>query len=131
MLWLWPLLFSGTLIMAQQKPRKATPTKGVPAASKKNSQPVNPLSKSPTKPTTTKMFKPAPWISNTDVYEVNVRQYTADGTFNAFREELPRLRKMGVSTLWFMPITPIAEKGRKGKMGSPYACSDYGHESDY
>lgn len=27
--------------------------------------------------------------------------------------------------LWFMPITPIAEKHRKGIMGSYYACSDY------
>ena len=32
---------------------------------------------------------------------------------------------MGVSTLWFMPITPIAEKNKKGSLGSQYACSDY------
>ncbi len=65
------------------------------------------------------------WIKNTNIYEVNVRQYTKEGTFNAFKKELPRLRAMGVETLWFMPITPIAKKGRKGSMGSPYACSDY------
>jgi alpha-amylase len=70
-------------------------------------------------------FKKAPWIHNTDVYEVNVRQYTAEGTFNAFAKELPRLKEMGVSTLWFMPITPIAQKNKKGSLGSPYACSDY------
>jgi alpha-amylase len=70
-------------------------------------------------------FKKADWINNTDVYEVNVRQYSKEGTFNAFANELPRLKKMGVSTLWFMPVTPIAQKNKKGSMGSPYACSDY------
>ena len=70
-------------------------------------------------------FKKAAWINNTDVYEVNVRQYTPEGTFNAFAKELPRLKEMGVSTLWFMPITPIAQKNKKGSLGSPYACSDY------
>ena len=71
------------------------------------------------------IFKKASWIHNTDVYEVNLRQYTKEGTFNAFLKELPRLKEMGVSTLWFMPITPISEKNKKGSLGSQYACSDY------
>ena len=71
------------------------------------------------------MFKKADWIFNTDVYEVNLRQYSAEGTINAFEKELPRLKDMGVSTLWFMPLTPISEKNRKGGLGSQYACSDY------
>jgi len=76
--------------------------------------------------TTSKMnFKKADWINNTNVYEVNLRQYSHDGTFNAFVKELPRLKAMGVSTLWFMPITPIAQKNKKGSLGSQYACSDY------
>lgn len=70
-------------------------------------------------------FKKAAWINSTNVYEVNVRQYTAEGTFNAFEKELPRLKEMGVETLWFMPITPISKKNMKGSMGSYYACSDY------
>ncbi len=70
-------------------------------------------------------FKKAAWINNTDVYEVNTRQYTPEGTFNAFAKELPRLQQMGVSTLWFMPVTPIAQQNKKGSLGSPYACSDY------
>jgi len=65
------------------------------------------------------------WIKHTNIYEVNVRQYTKEGTFNAFINELPRLKEMGVHTLWFMPITPIAEKNKKGILGSPYATSDY------
>lgn len=65
------------------------------------------------------------WIRSTNIYEVNVRQYTPEGTFNAFAAHLPRLKRMGVQTLWFMPITPIAQKNKKGTLGSPYACSDY------
>lgn len=67
----------------------------------------------------------ADWIKNTNVYEVNLRQYTKEGTFNAFLKELPRLKDMGVQTLWFMPITPIAQKNKKGSLGSYYAASDY------
>ena len=65
------------------------------------------------------------WIYRTNIYEVNVRQYTTEGTFNAFAEHLPRLRTMGIETLWFMPITPISELNKKGSLGSYYACSDY------
>ncbi len=70
-------------------------------------------------------FKKADWINNTNVYEVNLRQYTTEGTFNAFEKELPRLKDMGVAVLWFMPVTPISQKEKKGSMGSYYACSDY------
>jgi alpha-amylase len=70
-------------------------------------------------------FTVASWINTTNVYEVNLRQYKTAGTINAFYEELPRLKDMGVETLWFMPITPIAQKGKKGSLGSYYACSNY------
>ena len=45
------------------------------------------------------------WIMQGNIYEVNVRQYTKQGTFNAFAKSLDRLQEMGVQTLWFMPIT--------------------------
>lgn len=70
-------------------------------------------------------FKPVEWAHSTNIYEVNVRQYTTEGTFNAFAAHLPRLKELGVETLWFMPITPIAQKNMKGTLGSYYACSDY------
>lgn len=70
-------------------------------------------------------FKPVEWAHSTSIYEVNVRQYTNEGTLNAFAAELPRLKKLGVETLWFMPLTPIAQKNKKGSLGSYYACSDY------
>jgi alpha-amylase len=65
------------------------------------------------------------WIEQGNIYEVNVRQYTPEGTFKAFEKNLDRLKDMGVQTLWFMPITPISEKDRKGKLGSYYAVSNY------
>jgi alpha-amylase len=70
-------------------------------------------------------FRPLPWAHNTNIYEVNIRQYTPEGTFNAFAKHLPRLKDMGVQTLWFMPVTPIAQKNKKGSLGSYYAAYDY------
>lgn len=71
------------------------------------------------------MKLPSEWKHSTNIYEVNVRQYTQEGTFKAFEKDLPRLKAMGVETIWFMPITPIAEKNKKGPLGSPYAAYDY------
>ena len=65
------------------------------------------------------------WILNSNIYEVNVRQYTAEGTFKAFAKHLDRLKDMGVNTLWFMPINPISKVDRKGTLGSYYAVSSY------
>lgn len=73
----------------------------------------------------TNSFNKAIWVNHTNVYEVNLRQYTDEGTFNAFAKHLERLKDMGVETLWFMPLTPISEEKKKGTMGSYYACSDY------
>jgi hypothetical protein len=65
------------------------------------------------------------WIKQGNIYEVNVRQYTKEGTFKAFGKSLDRLRNMGVQTLWFMPLNPISKVDRKGSMGSYYAVADY------
>jgi glycosidase len=60
-----------------------------------------------------------------NIYEVNIRQYTPEGTFKAFEKHIPRLQKMGVDILWLMPIFPISEKNRKGSLGSYYSVADY------
>lgn len=65
------------------------------------------------------------WAKNANIYEVNVRQYTKEGTFVAFKKHLPRLKEMGVDILWFMPIFPISESKKKGSLGSYYAVSDF------
>ena len=67
----------------------------------------------------------ASWLDTCILYEVNVRQFTEEGTFKAFEKHLERLKDMGINTLWFMPIHPISETERKGTLGSYYAVSDY------
>ena len=81
------------------------------------------------------------WLNQATIYEVNLRQYTSDGTINSFRKKLPKLKELGVDILWFMPIQPIGIKNRKAVgdsfvedfpnpdykkyWGSPYSISDY------
>ena len=65
------------------------------------------------------------WTYDSVVYELNVRQYTPEGTFAAAQEELPRLKELGVDVVWLMPIYQIGEKERKGSLGSYYAIKDY------
>ena len=65
------------------------------------------------------------WSQDAIIYEVNVRQYTAEGTFRAFEEHLPRLKEMDVDILWLMPIHPIGIEKRKGSLGSYYSIQDY------
>jgi len=65
------------------------------------------------------------WTKNAVLYEVNIRQFTPEGTFNAFAEHLPRLKDLGVDILWFMPISPIGVKNRKPLLGSYYSVKDY------
>lgn len=65
------------------------------------------------------------WAVSANIYEVNVRQYTPEGTLKAFQAHLPRLAEQGVDVLWFMPIQPIGEENRKGELGSYYSISDY------
>lgn len=70
-----------------------------------------------------------PFQSNVEeravIYEVNIRQYSPEGTFNAFTKDIPVLKELGVDILWVMPIFPISETKRKGGLGSYYAVSDF------
>lgn len=70
-------------------------------------------------------FTTVDWAATANIYEVNLRQYTLEGTIVAFQKELPRLRNMGVDILWFIPLTPISVAKRQGSLGSYYACSHY------
>ena len=76
------------------------------------------------KPVSEKVVHPD-WSKNAAIYEVNIRQFTPEGTFEAFEEHLPRLKAMGVDILWLMPINPIGDLKRKGTLGSYYAVKDY------
>lgn len=65
------------------------------------------------------------WAYNSVIYEMNVRQYTPEGTFDAAAQQLPRLKRLGVDVIWLMPVYPIGVEERKGTLGSYYAISDY------
>ena len=62
---------------------------------------------------------------NQVVYSVFVRNYSQEGTFEALRKDLDRIRALGVDVIWLMPIHPIGRKARKGSVGSPYAIADF------
>ena len=99
--------------------------------------------------------QPSDWPKNPLIYEVNLRQHTAEGTIKSFAREIPKLKELGVNVIWFMPVQPIGMKKRKAKgdlfvediadpqlrkkyLGSPYSISnytavnpDYGSLSDF
>lgn len=81
-------------------------------------------------------------MENSVIYEANIRQYSPEGTFNAFTKDIPELKKLGVKVIWVMPIYPVSMKNRKATgdlsvedikdpqerkkyLGSYYAISDY------
>ncbi len=59
------------------------------------------------------------------IYSVYVRSHTEEGTFLAVIGDLDRIRALGTDIIWFLPIHPIGEKGKKGSLGCPYANRDY------
>lgn len=65
------------------------------------------------------------WARNAVVYEVNVRQFSPRGTFNDVTQNLVRLKKLGVDVIWLMPVYPIGEQNRKGKLGNYYSIKDF------
>ncbi|WP_083191664.1 alpha-amylase family glycosyl hydrolase [Formosa haliotis] len=81
-------------------------------------------------------------MENAVIYEANIRQYSSEGTFNAFTKDIPKLKQLGVKIIWLMPVFPISETNRKATggefastiqdeavrdrmLGSYYAVSDY------
>ena len=71
------------------------------------------------------MYKNPEWSYSAVLYEMNIRQLTAEGTLRAATERLPFLRSVGVDAIWLMPIYPIGVEGRKGRLGSYYSIRDY------
>lgn len=65
------------------------------------------------------------YLKNSTIYQVYVRNHTKEGTFNALSNDLERIKELGVDILYLLPIHPLGVLKRKGKLGSPYAISDY------
>ncbi|HHH54058.1 MAG TPA: alpha-amylase, partial [Bacteroidetes bacterium] len=86
---------------------------------KRDNKPIEQVS-STNEDTINYQLLPAPeWSNNATIYEVNLRQYTKEGTINAFIPHIQRLKKLGIDILWIMPPYPIGKEKRKGTLGSP------------
>ena len=64
-------------------------------------------------------------LRNMVMYQVYVRNFSEEGTFDKVKEKLSDIKSLGVDIIWLMPIHPIGTLKRKGTLGSPYAISDY------
>ena len=67
----------------------------------------------------------ADWVKSAVIYEIFPRDFSATGDFRGVEAQLPRLKKLGVTVLWLMPIHPVGQLKKKGTLGSPYAVRDY------
>jgi glycosidase len=65
------------------------------------------------------------WVRDAVIYEIYPRAFSAQGNFNGITAQLDRLKELGVTILWLMPIHPIGQEKKKGTIGSPYAVRDY------
>ena len=59
------------------------------------------------------------WTKNAVLYQMNVRQFSQEGTFKAAQKQLPRIRALGADVIWLMPIHPSQDRDHG------YAVTDY------
>ncbi len=72
------------------------------------------------------------WARDAVVYEVFPRVFSAAGDLDGVTAQLDRVRDLGATVLWLMPVQPIGLAGRKGSYGSPYSIRDhYAVNPDY
>lgn len=65
------------------------------------------------------------WVRDAVIYEIYPRDFSATGDLAGITRQLDRLKNLGVTILWLMPIHPIGQEKKKGSIGSPYAVRDY------
>ena len=85
---------------------------------------VSPFGHAGDQATQTARISPA-WLRDGVVYEIFPRDFSAAGNLKGVTVQLDRLKDLGVTVLWIMPIHPIGKKCRKGDFGSPYSIQDY------
>jgi glycosidase len=84
------------------------------------------LAQQPTRDFSKETARTSPdWVKDAVIYEIFPRQYSQKGNFNAITADLDRLKNLGVTVLWLMPIHPIGKEKAKGTIGSPYAVKDF------
>src|SRR5437868_4813287 len=66
-----------------------------------------------------------PWVRDGVIYQIFPRDFSQEGNLKGVTLQLDRLKDLGVTILWLMPIHPIGQEKKKGTIGSPYAVQDY------
>jgi glycosidase len=64
-------------------------------------------------------------LRGASIYQVFVRNYSQEGTFDAALPALDAAVRMGFDIVCLTPIHPVGKVARKGTLGSPYAVADY------
>lgn len=89
-------------------------------------------------------FKNGDWIKKSFVYSMSVRStgswdsdrngkldsvnlynHCETGTFLRAMAHLPFLHKLGVDTIYLLPISQYSRKNKKGELGSPYSITNF------
>ncbi|PYS44570.1 MAG: alpha-amylase, partial [Acidobacteria bacterium] len=65
------------------------------------------------------------WVPDGVIYQIYERNFSPEGNFDGVTAQLDRLKDLGVTILWLMPVHPIGQEKKKGSIGSPYAVRDY------
>lgn len=65
------------------------------------------------------------WARDAAIYELNLREFSQEGTLAAAQAQLPRLKALGVRIIWLMPVHPVGRVRPAGPLGSPYAVRDF------
>ncbi len=65
------------------------------------------------------------WIKDAVIYQIFERQYSQKGDFNSITSDLDRIKDLGVTVVWLMPVHPLGQLKKKGSIGSPYAVKDF------
>ncbi len=67
----------------------------------------------------------AEWVKNAAIYEINLRSFSKDESFKALEAQIPELKRQGFTIISLMPIHPIGELNRTGKLGNLNAVKDF------
>lgn len=59
------------------------------------------------------------------MYEINIRAFSNEGTFNGITARLDSVKALGVNVIWLMPIHPVGKLNSVGQLGSPYSVQNY------
>lgn len=63
-------------------------------------------------------------LDSNDLLNVPTDHFRQTGTFLKSIAILPYLKKLGVGTIYLLPVTSIGKYGKKGNLGSPYSINN-------